>query len=88
MTNPTSERGYFKVAARQEDTRESPGASVFEVIERIGGSLDDAKLCAQSYFNRRTAPPHSALEWVEGDPVNDAPCYYANTRFITFRISR
>lgn len=84
----SNERGYFRVAARREDTRESPGEATFEVVERIGGSLDDAKDCAQSYFDRRTAPPHSRLEWLPGDPINDAECYYAYTRTITFRISR
>lgn len=77
-------RGYFLVAARREDTRESPGEAAFETVERIGGSLDDAKVCAQAYNDRRTAPPHSRLEWVQGTDE----CYYANTRSITFRISR
>ena len=79
-----AERGHFIVAVRWENPHEAPGEATFEVIEQIGGSLDDAKLCAQSYFDRRSAPPHTRLEWVEGD----GGCYYANTRTATLRIAR
>ena len=80
------ERGYFIIEARWEDTRDSPGAASFFEVDQIGGSLDDAKSVAQSYFNRNAALSCHALEWVEG-VFQKRRCFYAHSRVLTFRIS-
>lgn len=75
------------VEVRYEQTRESPAAARFMVIDQVGGSLDDAKASAQSYYDQHVASSDSTeLFWVEGALKGKGRCYYAHTRFLTFRL--
>jgi hypothetical protein len=82
-----TERGYFQIEGRWENTRNSPGEDAFFVIDQIGGSLDDAQRTAQAYIDKHAASNHSRLEWVAG-VYRNAKCYYAHTPSITVRITR
>jgi hypothetical protein len=82
-----SERGYFQIEGRWENTHNSPGEDAFFMIDQIGGSLDDAQRTAQTYINKHSASTDWRLEWVAGVHRNTT-CYYARTPFLTVRITR
>ena len=82
-----SERGYFQIEGRWENTRNAPGEDAFFKIDEIGGSLDDAQRTAQAYIDKHSASSHCRLEWVAG-AYRNSECYYAHTPFITVRITR
>lgn len=82
------ETGFFIVEARWDKMHDSPAEAAFFEIDELGGSLDDAKSVAQSYYDRHVASSDPKLQWVEGIH-RKAKCYYAHTTAgITFRITR
>lgn len=56
----------------------------FEEVETICGDLDDAKQVVSAYMGRHRL--HGLGNWVEGDPDENGPVYYANNGRVTFRI--
>jgi hypothetical protein len=87
MLSTTDNRGYYLIEGRWEHTHNAPGEDAFFKIDEIGGTLDDAKRAAQTYFNRHVAPNRCSLEWVVG--INQKKqCHYAHDPDITLRITR
>lgn len=56
----------------------------FESIDTICGTLSEAKIIVHEYMQRNH---HRSLsEWVEGEPDQNGPVYFAHSGTITFRI--
>jgi hypothetical protein len=79
-------RGYYLIEGRWENTRNTPGEETFFVIDQIGGSIDNAKRTATSYFNSHVSSPDNRIEWVAGI-ARKKQCYYGRNPHITFRIT-